>query len=118
MNITCIVTTLDAGGGNIMDNAPFHTAGIVSRWSEELDTDFTFLSWPSQSPDFNQTENILDKIEIDIRERESSCIHYHSVGRHWKVQFLGYGLRFLSCHLPRSYKLHAKKTPCSIKGKR
>ncbi|GFW73196.1 uncharacterized protein TNCV_484221 [Trichonephila clavipes] len=33
------------------DNATCYPAGIVPRWSEELDRSFTSLSWPALSPD-------------------------------------------------------------------
>lgn len=118
MDPTCIATTLQAGGGNVMvwgmfswygmgplirvdkrlnaqgylsiiadqvhpimlmmypatdgvfqhDNAPSHRAGIVDRWFEEHDSDFSVLSWPAQSPDLNPIENLWDEVERGIRK--------------------------------------------------
>ncbi|GBM54115.1 Transposable element Tc1 transposase [Araneus ventricosus] len=45
------------------DNAPCHEARFVLEWFEEHTGEFHLMSWPPNSPDLNQMEQIWDVME-------------------------------------------------------
>ncbi len=76
MDPSCLVSTVQAGGGGVMvwgiffwhtlgplvpiehwyfqqDNEPYLKAQIISEWFLEYDNEFTLLKWPTQSTDLN-----------------------------------------------------------------
>ncbi|GFW59354.1 uncharacterized protein TNCV_2910991 [Trichonephila clavipes] len=48
------------------DNSSIYTAKIFSRSFKLHDRNFTFLSWPAQSPDFILIENLWDETKWGI----------------------------------------------------
>jgi len=70
MDLSCLVTTVQAAGGGVMVWGMFswqtlgplvpnglqkcHKAGIISNWFLEHNNEFTVLKWPPQSPDPNR----------------------------------------------------------------
>ncbi len=89
MDPSCLVSTVQAGGGGVMVWGIFswHTLGplvpiehrlnataylsiaaqIISDWFLEHDNEFTLLKWPPQSPDLRPIEHLLDVVEREIR---------------------------------------------------
>jgi hypothetical protein len=51
------------------DNAPIHTAKVVSAWHEEHSAEVEHLVWPAQSPDQNIIEHLWCTLETKVRSR-------------------------------------------------
>lgn len=51
------------------DNAPIHTAKIVTKWFEEKNIET--INWPANSPDLNPIENIWRLLKDNIQKHES-----------------------------------------------
>ncbi|GFU50544.1 hypothetical protein TNCV_4884081 [Trichonephila clavipes] len=81
----------------------FQRCLVYSRWFEVHDREFTLLNWTAQSSDFNQIENIWEKIERYIMNLDpvpsnlrtlDSIIHRiwsqipHITYQHFKVSML------------------------------
>lgn len=60
-------------------NALSHKAGILSRWFEEHDREFTLLTWNAQSPDLKSVENLWDQMERIIRQLELAALNLKEV---------------------------------------
>ncbi len=89
MDPSCLVSTVQAAGGDVMvwgdillahfrslsnwalckhHSLPeyCHKAQIISDWFLEHDKEFTLLKWPPQSPDLNPIEHHWDVVEREI----------------------------------------------------
>ncbi len=98
MDPSCLVSTVQAGGGGVMmwgifswhtlgplvpiehwyfqqDNAPYLKAQIISEWFLEYDNEFTLLKWPTKSTDLNPIEHLWDVVEREIRIMDVQQLH-------------------------------------------
>jgi len=59
-------------GGGVMfqqDNAPIHTARIVTKWFET--NNIKIIDWPAASPDLNPIENIWKLLKNNVQKRDN-----------------------------------------------
>ncbi len=65
-----VVQTLYPEGGAVYqdDNAPIHTARLVTERFDEHESEVEHLPWPAQSPDLNIIETLYGVLEERVRK--------------------------------------------------
>ncbi|GFW24425.1 transposase domain containing protein [Trichonephila clavipes] len=101
-----VTSVFPAGNGMFQqDNALCHKAKIVLDWFQEHDAEFQLMSWPPNSLDLNQIENIWDVMGRQLRVQRPP-IHNISDLRD-RCLNIWYNLS-LAIYLPRTCGIHAK----------
>lgn len=87
------------------DNAPVHTARIVSNWFKKKN--IMVMDWPSKSPDLNIIENVWGQIKYKLRSQVFTDVEelWFEVEKFWKEEITQEFIRNLYLSLPR--RIHA-----------